>query len=279
MSNQSFLAGPGALDGVRAGDTVTLEGPEGHHAVAVKRVKTGEAIDLVDGLGRRAVCTVTATAKAGLDARVDELHTDPEPAVSTILVQALAKGDRDLQAVESAVELGIDRVVPWQAERCVVRWQGDRAAKGQAKWESTVRAAVKQSRRSRVPAVEPVLTTAQLAQRCAAGAATDDGGSAAAERLAIVLHEQAERPLGAIVADWMARRAGYEGPEAPAPGEVLPGEILLVVGPEGGISDAEVERLTSAGAVAARLGSHDLRASTAGPAALVLVRHQAGLLD
>ncbi|GAA3690287.1 16S rRNA (uracil(1498)-N(3))-methyltransferase [Arthrobacter ginkgonis] len=274
MSNQSFLAGPGALDGVRVGNTLTLDGPEGHHAVAVKRVRAGEAIDLVDGLGRRAVCTVTATAKAGLDARVDELHTDPEPAVSTVLVQALAKGDRDLQAVESAVELGIDRVVPWQSERCVVRWQGDRAAKGQAKWESTVRAALKQSRRSRLPAVEPVLTTAQLAGRCAA-----DGGNAAAERLAIVLHEKAERPLGAVVADWMAERARYESPEAPAPAEVLRGEILLVVGPEGGISDAEVERLTGAGAVAARLGSHVLRASTAGPAALVLVRHLAGLLD
>ena len=273
MSNQSFLAGPGVLDGVRAGDTLTLDGPEGHHAVAVKRVRAGEAIDLVDGLGRRAVCTVTSTAKAGLDARVDELHTDPVPAVSTVLVQALAKGDRDLQAVESAVELGIDRVVPWQAERCVVRWQGDRAAKGQAKWDSTVRAAVKQSRRSRLPAVEPVLTTAQLAGRCAAG------GNASAERLAIVLHEQAERPLGAIVADWMSERGRHEAPEAPAPAEVLPGEILLVVGPEGGISDAEVERLTSAGAVAARLGSHVLRASTAGPAALVLVRHLAGLLD
>ncbi|GER22146.1 ribosomal RNA small subunit methyltransferase E [Zafaria cholistanensis] len=274
MSNQSFLAGPGALDGVRAGDTLTLDGPEGHHAVAVKRVRAGEAIDLVDGRGRRAVCTVTATAKAGLDARVDELHTDPAPAVSTVLVQALAKGDRDLLAVESAVELGIDRVVPWQAERCVVRWQGDRAAKGQAKWESTVRAALKQSRRSRLPAVEPVLTTAQLAARCATG-----GGSAAAERLAIVLHEQAQRPLGAVVAEWMAARARYEAPEAPAPAEALPGEILLIVGPEGGISDTEVERLAAAGAVPARLGSHVLRASTAGPAALVLVRHLAGLLD
>ena len=137
-----------------------------------------------------------------------------------------------------------------------------------------MRAAVKQSRRSRLPAVEPVLTTAQLAGRC-----TADGGSAAAERLAIVLHEQAERPLGAVVADWMAERARYEAPEAPAPAEMLQGEILLVVGPEGGISDAEVERLTGAGAVTARLGSHVLRASTAGPAALVLVRHLAGLLD
>lgn len=309
MSNQSFLLEGRGLDGVAAGDTLELDGPEGHHAVNVKRVRSGETIDIVDGQGHRAVCSVAATHKSGLRATVLEVVGEPEPLVTTVLVQALSKGDRDLQAVEAAVELGIDAVVPWQAERCVVRWPDAKAEKGRAKWASTVRSAVKQSRRSRTPVVEPALGTTALARRIAAapqppesagnadtanaGAALQAPLSDGVHRLAIVLHEAATRSLAGIVADGLAARdwpapageagagTGQDGPErAPESGAgERRWEITLIVGPEGGISETELAKLVDAGAVAARMGRNVLRASTAGPAALVLVRHLAGLLD
>ncbi|WP_372699225.1 16S rRNA (uracil(1498)-N(3))-methyltransferase [Arthrobacter sp. JSM 101049] len=270
MSNQAFLLDDGLPAGTAPGDVVVLDGAEGHHAVTVKRVRTGEAIDLLDGRGTRAGCTVQSTGKACLTARVDRITHDPAPALRLVLVQALAKGDRDLQAVEAAVELGVDEVIPWQADRSVVRWPEAKAEKGRAKWAATVRAAVKQSRRTRLPEVHGVLTTGQLAARL------DRAAGEGARQLPLILHEQATEPLSAVVRDFLhdgGSGAGTAGQDAGVPA------ILLIVGPEGGIADPEVERLAAAGARTALLGHHVLRASTAGPAALVLARHLAGLLD
>ncbi|MGG5751548.1 16S rRNA (uracil(1498)-N(3))-methyltransferase [Zafaria sp. Z1313] len=260
MSNQAFLVDAGTLDESAPGSLVDLTGDEGRHAVAVKRVRAGEEIDLVDGSGTRASCRVVSTGQSVLTAEVLAVGTEEPPAVRTVLVQALAKGDRDLQAVESAVEIGVDAVIPWQAERCVVRWSGEKAAKGRAKWAATVRAAVKQSRRAWAPGVSGAATTAQLASLLEQGPA-DDGGAGPRARLAIVLHEEADAPLAELVSHWVAG--------APAGAK----EVMLFVGPEGGIGDREVERLVSAGAVTASLGRNVLRASTAGPVGLVLVRH------
>jgi 16S rRNA (uracil1498-N3)-methyltransferase len=157
-----------------------------------------------------------------------------------VLVQALAKADRDDQAIESATELGVDEVVPWQASRSIVVWRGDRAAKALRKWESVVTAAAKQSRRSRVPVVAEPVGQRALVERIR--------GSA----LALVLHEDATAPL-----------AGHALPDA--------GDVLVVVGPEGGISPEELTAFEEAGAVSVRLGSTVLRSSSAGPAALAVL--------
>lgn len=269
MSNQAFLLDEGLPPGTGPGDVVVLDGAEGHHAVTVKRVRTGEDIDLLDGSGTRAACTVESTGKACLRARVHRIDHDPAPALRLVLVQALAKGDRDLQAVEAAVELGVDEVIPWQAERSVVRWPDAKAEKGRAKWAATVRSAVKQSRRTRLPEVHGVLTTGQLA------AWLERGAGAGLRQLPVILHEQAAEPFSVVVREFLhdggagGRGAGQEA-GVPA--------ILLIVGPEGGIATPEIERLAAAGARTALLGRHVLRASTAGPAALVLTRHLAGLL-
>lgn len=265
MSNQCFFLAPGELDDARVGTELCLEGPEGHHAVTVKRVRVGELIDLVDGGGARAVAEVTSTEKASLVGVVRDIQREPRPPVAITLVQALAKGDRDLQAVESAVELGIDAVTPWQSERSIVRWNEAKAAKAHAKWESTVLAAVKQSRRTFRPEVRPMLTSAalthEIAERMAGGAPT----------LVVILHEAGTDSLAGTVNRWLeANPATKETGRDP--------EIMLVVGPEGGITDAELEKFVAAGARVALLGQHVLRASTAGPAALVLVRHLLGQL-
>ncbi|WP_122261575.1 16S rRNA (uracil(1498)-N(3))-methyltransferase [Ornithinimicrobium cerasi] len=235
MTSPLFLVAPGTLpDGTAQ---VHLDGPEGRHAADVQRLAPGERVILSDTRGRYAVCTVEQAGRGSLDLRVEELAEEPEPAVRLVLVQALAKGERDLMAVEAATELDVDEVVPWQADRSIVRWRAERADRAHRRWEQTVAVAAKQSRRVRVPAVAPLAHRADLLARV--GAAD----------LALVLHEAAEDRL--------------EGASLPAAGEVV-----LVVGPEGGISGDELTALTSAGARPVRLGSTVLRTSTAGPAAL-----------
>ena len=246
MTAPLFLVEPGTLDGIVPGDEVPLGGAEGRHAVQVRRVRPGERVDLADGAGVRVEAVVrrvlTDGGKPGPAVVVEVVARVAEAAPSPrlVLVQALAKGDRDVTAVETATELGVDRVVPWQAARSVVVWRGERAAKAQKRWAAAALAATKQSRRARIPEVSDLVTTAGLCDLVAAAA------------LAVVLHERAERPLTAV--------------QLPAAGDVL-----VVVGPEGGVADDELDQLVAAGAVAVRLGPGVLRSSSAGPAALAVL--------
>ncbi|MCP9001332.1 16S rRNA (uracil(1498)-N(3))-methyltransferase [Pseudarthrobacter sp. RMG13] len=247
MSNPVFFSGAGSLDELVPGARFVLQGPEARHAVAVKRLSPGEAVDIADGAGRRLTGTVVSASPAELTVECSALVVEDRPDIRLVLVQALAKGDRDELAVETATELGIDAVVPWQSERSIVRWKGERAAKAHAKWQSVVTAAAKQARRAWIPEVRAAVETPGLA---AAVAAAD---------LAVILHEDAVRPLRSVLESWQVTQA-----------DAGPQEILLIVGPEGGISPREVTRLCDAGAVTALLGHHVLRSSTAGPAAVVL---------
>ncbi|TNB71995.1 16S rRNA (uracil(1498)-N(3))-methyltransferase [Arthrobacter sp. BB-1] len=247
MSNPVFFTPPGSLDQMVAGEVFVLEGPEARHAVTVKRIAPGEPVDIVDGAGTRMSGKVLAASPSGLDVECASLSVEPQPGTRLVLVQALAKGDRDELAIETATELGIDAVIPWQSERSIVRWKGDRAAKAHAKWQSVVTAAAKQARRAWIPEVRPAVDTAALA------------GLVETAQLAIILHEDAVRPLRTVLEAWQGGGNGTE-----------PREVLLLVGPEGGISPREVTRLCGKGAVTALLGPHVLRSSTAGPAAVVL---------
>jgi 16S rRNA (uracil1498-N3)-methyltransferase len=235
------------LAAARPGAHVVLDGPEGRHAATVRRIGAGEAVDVADGAGRIARCTVVSADRGALHLAVDAVEDVAEPALRFVLVQALAKGGRDELAVESATEVGVDRIVPWQAERSVVIWRGERGAKSREKWAETARSAAKQSRRSRVPAVDDAVTTAQLARLLRAPAVA----------AAFVLHESAGTRLG----------------EAPLP---RAGDVVLVVGPEGGISPHELELLAAEGARPVLLGPEVLRSSTAGTAALAALSLRSG---
>lgn len=248
MSNPVFFTPAGALDNTVPGSVFVLDGAEARHAVTVKRLAVGEQVDIADGAGKRITGTVTETAPAELTVECTSISVEPRPDVRLVLVQALAKGDRDELAIETATELGIDAVVPWQSERSIVRWKGDRAAKAHGKWQSTVTAAAKQARRAWIPEVRPAVDTQALAREVA------EAG------LAVILHEDAVTPLRRVLGKWSEERQEASGPS----------EILLIVGPEGGISPREVTRLCSAGAVTALLGPHVLRSSTAGPAGVVV---------
>lgn len=226
-----------SLTGVAAGDVVEVTGDEAHHAVVVRRLRAGERVVLTDGVGTRAEGEVADTGKRVFTVTVADVGTEPaaEPAVT--VVQALPKGDRGELAVEMLTEVGAAAIVPWAASRSVAVWRGERAAKSHAKWAATAREAAKQARRAWFPEVAPLASTAEVA--ALVGQAD----------LAVVLHEAAAEPFAAL--------------DVPASGSVV-----VVVGPEGGLSDDELAAFAEAGVHPVRLGSEVLRTSTAGVAAV-----------
>jgi 16S rRNA (uracil1498-N3)-methyltransferase len=212
---------------------VVVSGSDGRHAVDVRRIRVGERVRVGDGSGRLVEGSVAAIARGAMTVTAERRWSVESPQPRLVVVQALAKGGRDTDAVESMTEVGVDEIVPWSAARSVATWTdrvGDR-------WSATAREAAKQSRRAWVPTVAGCASTQGVVDRMATAA------------LAVVLHESAETSL-----------AGVDVPAS--------GEVVLVVGPEGGITDEELAAFAAVGAPAYRLGGTVLRTSTAGVAAL-----------
>ncbi|MEU6675956.1 16S rRNA (uracil(1498)-N(3))-methyltransferase [Streptomyces sp. NPDC046925] len=223
-----------------------LDGPEGRHAVSVKRLHAGEDVVLTDGAGRWADCVVTGTeGKDRLLVRMDSVREEAPQEPRITVVQALPKGDRGEVAVETMTETGVDAIVPWSASRCITQWKGERGLKALGKWRATAREAGKQSRRVRFPEISDAASTKQVA---AVLAGAD---------FAAVLHEEGSEPLATA--------------ELP-----VTGHIVLVVGPEGGVSPDELAAFAEAGAKPYRLGRSVLRTSTAGTAAAALLLGRTG---
>lgn len=248
MAATVFLADP-PPGGYAVGETVELTGAEGRHAATVRRLTVGDRFVVTDGQGAYAAVTVTAAAKDRLTARIDTADDRSRPVPRVTVVQALPKSDRGEQTVDALTEAGVDRIVPWQAARCVARWRtgaADKSAKAVARWRAVAREAGKQARRLHLPEVADLHDTAALVAeiRRIRGA----GGAV------WVLHESATDPLPAAL--------------AAAPGA---GEVMLIVGPEGGIGDEELGRLIAAGAAAVRLGPQVLRTALAGALALAVI--------
>jgi 16S rRNA (uracil1498-N3)-methyltransferase len=228
-----FLSG--SVTGTSTGAEVVLDGDEGRHAATVKRIRAGEQVVLTDGAGTSATCTVTEPAKSSLRLTVDAVVYADRPLPHVTVVQAVPKGERGELAVEMLTEIDVDRIVPWAASRSVAVWRGERAARSLAKWRAASRAAAKQARRSWLPEVTDL-------------ARTDDVAALLADvDVAVVLHEAATVPLSRLALDGVR-------------------SIVVVVGPEGGLADEELEAFSAATAV--RLGDSVLRTSTAGVAAV-----------
>ncbi|MFJ2533976.1 16S rRNA (uracil(1498)-N(3))-methyltransferase [Microbacterium maritypicum] len=220
------------------GDLVSLTGAEAKHAAVVRRLRVGEAVTVGDGAGVWLAGTAEEVSPARVDVRIAERVEHPAPTPRIVLVQALAKGDRDELAVQAACELGVDEIVPWQASRSVSRWEGPKAVKGRERWATIVREAAKQAHRGWLPDVVAPVSTTQLAER-------------AREQRVLLLDPTAPVRLSEIEPDGR--------------------DLVLVVGPEGGISEEELRRLTEAGAERVLLGDTVLRTSTAGPAAIAVL--------
>jgi 16S rRNA (uracil1498-N3)-methyltransferase len=235
-----FFVSADQLAGATAGSELILGGLEGRHGATVKRIGVGEQVLLTDGIGHRVDAVVESVGTGILRLRLGATSQEQQPDSRFVLIQALAKGDRGEQAIEAATELGVDEVVPWQAARSIVIWRGERAARSQRKWESVVLAATKQSRRARVPLVGDLAGQGAVIARIEAAA------------LALVLHEEAHQRLAAL-----------ELPQS--------GDVVVIVGPEGGVAPQELAAFVAAGAVPVRLGPTVLRSSSAGPAALAVL--------
>ena len=236
MQPPVFLTDRAALES----DIVVLSGAEGRHAATVRRLRPGERADVADGAGLVAECVVAGPGADGLELTVRARREVPRPDPTITVVQAIPKGDRGELAVEEMTEVGVDRIVPWAAARCVPVWQGARGERSLAKWRLTAREAAKQSRRAWIPEVTELASAAGVAQLIAAAAC------------AIVLEPDAAESL-----------ADLRPPQS--------GDLVLIVGPEGGITDDENAGFQKAGATARRMGPSVLRTSTAGTVAAAVL--------
>jgi 16S rRNA (uracil1498-N3)-methyltransferase len=231
----------------KSGEQIELGGSEGKHASTVRRMRVGEAIQLTDGMGLRVKGSVAEVLPKSLVVQVLEVSTDAQPTNQFFLVQALAKGDRDELAIQAATELGAVAMIPWQAERSISRWDAAKASKGQARWQLICDEAAKQSLRTHFPVVAMPLNSDELAK------IVDDFDSV------LILDPTAKLGLAKV--------------------EGLKGKIALVVGPEGGISEVELELFEKAGATRVHLGESILRTSTAGVAAIAAIQALTGVYN
>ena len=236
------------LSAARTGEAFSFSGPEARHAVTVKRMGEGERLELIDGTGIRLTLTITATSgKDSLEGMVESIVTTLEPTPRVTVVQAIPKSERAELAVDLATQAGADEIIAWQADRCVAKWDGKKAPKAVAKWQAAADSAAKQSRRARIPQVRGPLTTPQLVQELGRDRAA---GDAAAAPTVLVLHEEATASIKDVP---------------------LADDVVVLVGPEGGIGDAELDRLKEAGAMPIKLGPEVLRTASAAMVALAAI--------
>lgn len=228
-----------SLTALSVGDVVTLSGAEGRHAATVSRLRAGELVSLGNGRGLLASVLVRDVAKQSVDFEVTGVREESAPRHAFVLAQSLAKTDRDERAVEAAVELGVDAIIPFAAMRCVSRWDTAKEAKGRARWQSIAREASKQSLRAWVPEVRTMASISDLI--------------ALSDTRLVVLDASGVSPHDV---DWSA-----------SSGESMR-QTVFVVGPEGGFSNEERDAFIEARATTVRLGNNVLRTSTAGPVAL-----------
>jgi 16S rRNA (uracil1498-N3)-methyltransferase len=229
-------------DQINDGSTQTLDKDDAHHAIKVLRLKLGEVIKISDGVKKWVSGSIIEISKKELTISISERGDFEEKKPELVLVQAVTKSERNKEMLELAVEAGVDRIIPWQAERSISKWQSDSAQK----WEIGIKEACKQARQVRLPKLMPMLTTAGVVQLLSK------------EARIIVFHESASEKF-----------AQLQLPESLA-------SIYLVIGPEGGISQSELSIFENGGSKIVRLGETVLRSAHAGFAAISAVQTKLG---
>jgi 16S rRNA (uracil1498-N3)-methyltransferase len=215
------------------GGSYEFANDDANHAIRVLRMQAGAEFMLSDGKGSWSQVVATEVNKKSMQVRVlDSGFQDPLATTITV-VQAIPKGDRAKEAIELLTEAGVDRIVPWLSTRSI--------GKGSEKFAVTAREASKQSRRFRIPEVTDMATTAQI---CEAIKVSD---------LAIAFHESATTKLSDQVSSHNVEH------------------LLIIIGPEGGLTDEEIAAFTLAGAKVALMGRPILRSAHAGIAAVSAV--------
>ena len=238
-----FFVPPEAL---AATPEVTLGGALAHQITRVLRLRPGDQIVLLDDSGGEALVRLTRVVPSRVSGEIERRQPGRgEPALHLTLYQAPLKGDHMAYVLQKGTEVGISAFVPLLTERAIARGVDERKLE---RWRQIIREAAEQSGRARLPALAPPLTLVGLATR-------------APDRPQFVLWEdETTRGLGAALQSL---------------GRPLP-PLALIVGPEGGLSAAEVERLQSGGARPITLGPRILRAETAGLVAAAALFYAVG---
>lgn len=232
------------LTSVNPGDQLTVEGGDAKH-IRVMRIEPDDRLDLVDGRGARARARILQIGDRYVTVSIEDVAEEPIGKPRLTLVQALAKGGRDELAIEMATELGVDRIIAWESQRAIVRWSGKKRDKSLDKWRNILRAATKQARRARIPE----LLFADSAKSVIDLVENDQ---------LVVMHESAEQSISGLDEAW--DQPGY----------------ALVVGPEGGITDTELDAFREAGAKVVLVGDTVMRVSTASAAGLTVLNFLTG---
>ena len=222
-------------------DEMEIDGIDARHIYTVLKMKPGEKVQIVSDDGVTALAQITETAPGCLEV-IAESH---EPAVKITLAQGLVKGEKMDFIIQKAVELGVSRIVPLAMEHSVVRYDGDKAAKKRERWQKIAESAAKQSKRDIIPEVAAVTTMDSLMAEC--DCATK------------IIAYECEDKQGLK----QALRANQQT-----------ASILVIIGPEGGISEAELNTARAGGAVPVSLGRRILRAETAGLTALSVILYE-----
>ena len=229
-------------DQISTGQRQVLESDEAHHAIKVLRLNTGEVIKISDGVGNWVSGPIVEIAKKELYISITERGEIQAAKPELVLVQAITKSDRNKEMLELAVEAGVDRIIPWQSERSISKWQSD----SEEKWQVGIKQSCKQARQTKLPNLMQVMSTAELVKTIGSGG------------YGIVFHEEASTKFSELTI-----------PNSQS-------SVYLVIGPEGGISEQELLSFQNNGSKVVRLGDTVLRSAHAGFAALSAVQTKLG---
>lgn len=228
-------------------ERVIFDAEETHHLARVLRLRPGDLARTVDGRGQELTVRLTRVGPSSAEgAIVSRAVRRSESPLDLTLVQGLPKGGKMEIIVRMATELGVCRVVPVTTDRVVVRAEPSRFTERLRRWQRIAKEAAKQSGRAVIPEVLPLRT------------------------LDTWLHEP--RPVGLLLCLWESEGTGLAALLPAAP----PARATLIVGPEGGLTEHEVQNLRAAGALVAGLGPRILRTETAGPVGLALLQARWG---
>jgi 16S rRNA (uracil1498-N3)-methyltransferase len=222
----------------KVGSSYEFDSDDAQHAIRVLRMGAGEIFMLSDGQGKWSKVKIFAVKKKSLDVEVMETGIQDPLGISFTVVQALPKGDRLKECIEMLTEGGVDTIIPWSAQRSI-----GKAEKGVEKLLVTAREASKQSRRLFIPTVTDVASTSKIIELIPEN------------DLVLVFHESAANKLSEILT-----RKYLESKK-----------VMIIIGPEGGITNEELELFNSAGAKVALMGRPILRSAHAGLAAMSAV--------
>jgi len=222
------------------GSKITVEGDEAHHAIKVMRMEIGEEIQLADGKGNWVQGAISSIDKKSFTIAISQRGQSSRSHPEFIVIQALTKSDRSKETIELLVEAGVDRIIPWQSDHSIAKWKSEM----QEKWESAALAACKQSRRYSLPTIETPITLDSIRERFTEGS------------LLLVLHESAHEKLSVVV----------------SPSAISFQRIVLVIGPEGGLSIDELREFEAIGGKIVKLGNPVLRSAHAGFAGLAAIQ-------